>query len=156
MATYLLLLEDVDSLGRSGDIVTVKPGYARNFLLPKKKALVATPHVRRLQARLQEERTKQAVADKAASEALALNINDKTYLVEVKVDQDGHMYGSVSQGDIFHLLVNDGVQVEKKSIQLAHAIKSCGVHSVNLRLKEGVTAFIKVKVVPEGYKEEQV
>lgn len=155
MTTYLLLLEDVDSLGRSGDIVHVKPGYARNFLLPQKKALIATTHTRRLQARLQEERAKQALADKQEAEEFAANIQDKLYLVEVKVDPDGNLYGSVTQSDIVRLLAQEGIALERKTIAINHAIKTLGVHTVPLRLKEGVTASFKVKVVPEGHVEPQ-
>lgn len=155
MTTYLLLLEDIDSLGRSGDIVHVKPGYARNFLLPQKKALIATAHTRRLQARLQEERAKQALVDKQEAEVFAANIQDKVFLVEVKVDPDGRLYGSVSQADIIRLLADQGIVLERKAIALNHAIKSLGVHTVPLRLKEGVMTSCKVKVVAEGHIEPQ-
>lgn len=155
MTTYLLLLEDVESLGRSGDIVHVKPGYARNFLLPQKKALIATAHTRRLQARLQEERAKQAHADKQEAEEFAANIQDKVFLIEVKVDQDGHLYGSVSQSDVQRLLADQGITIERRNIALAHAIKTLGIHTVPLRLKEGVAASCKVKVVAEGHVEPQ-
>jgi large subunit ribosomal protein L9 len=155
MATYLLLLEDVDSLGRSGDIVHVKPGYARNYLLPQKKALIATTHTRRLQARLQEQRAQRALVDKTESEALAQDLQDKLFVVEVKVDPDGNLYGSVGHSDILSLFANEGITLERKNIALSHSIKSLGVHTVALRLKESVAASVKIKVVAEGHKDSQ-
>lgn len=153
MATYLLLLEDVDSLGRVGDIVHVKPGFARNFLLPQKKALIADKNARRMQVRLQEERAKQALIDKQEAEVLAERIGDRIFQIEVKVDSEGNMYGSVSNLDVVRLFAGEGIELEKKSVHLPHPIKTVGLHNVPLRLKEGVTSACKVKVVPEGYVE---
>ncbi|MDR3624333.1 MAG: 50S ribosomal protein L9 [Chlamydiales bacterium] len=156
MATHLLLLEDVENLGRSGDIVSVRPGFARNFLLPKKKALVADQNARRMQLRLQEERAKQAVVDKQEAEDLSVRVKDMVFTVEVKVDPDGNMYGSVTALDIQRLFEAEGVKLEKRSVHLAQPIKSTGVHTVELRLKEGVISSCKVKIVPEGYVEDVV
>lgn len=153
MATYLLLIEDVDDLGRSGDIVSVKPGYARNFLIPKRKALVADANARRMQVRLKEERAKKAEVDKQESEVLAGQIEGMSLRIEVKVDPDGHMYGSVSSLDVIRLLKEQGYEMEKRSVQLPQPIKTTGVHKIDLRLKEGVMTLIQLKVVPEGYVE---
>lgn len=146
----LLLLEDVEGLGRKGEVVSVRPGYARNFLLPEGHAIVASPHALRMQTRLQEERQKRAVIDKQESDALSTKIQDQTVTAIVKIDHEGHMYGSVSSLDIVHLLQQQmGVELEKRSVQLQHAIKEVGVHTINLKLKEGVTASFTLKVVPE-------
>ncbi len=151
MATKILLLEDVDNLGNKGEIVNVKPGYAFNFLLPKKLALVANANAVRRQARLREERRVKALEDRKASEDIAARLNGTAFVVEVKVDHDGHMYGSVSVMDIIHLIKEQaGIEVEKKAIPLKHAIKETGVHDITLRLKEGVEALIHVKVLAEG------
>lgn len=158
MATQYLLLEDVDGLGHSGEIVkNVKPGYARNYLLPKKLVVIADKRTLRLQEKLKEERQKRRILEKQESEAIAARIEGLTLTKVVKVDHDGHMYGSVSTADIIHML-NEHVQVEvdKKSVQLKHAIKSTGVHAITLKLKEGVTASFNVKVVSEeGHKAAQ-
>lgn len=153
MATYLLLIEDVDDLGRSGDIVSVKPGYARNFLIPSRKALVADANARRMQARLQEERAKKAAVDKQESEVLAAKIEGISLRIEVKVDPDGHMYGSVSSLDVLRLLKEQGHEMEKRSVLLSQPIKTTGAHKIDLRLKEGVMTAIQLQVVPEGYVE---
>lgn len=136
----LLLLEDVDGLGRSGDVVTAKPGFVRNFLLPKKMAVVADNHTLRMREKLQEERAKRAAVDKKEAEALAKKINGMTLEIEVKVDPDGHMYGSVSSSDLVELFAQEGMTVEKKNFLLPQAIKTLGKHEINMRLKENTPA----------------
>ncbi len=151
MATQLLLIEDVENLGRSGEVVKVKPGFARNFLLPKGLAVFADKNALRIQVKLQEERLKIAAEDRTEAEHLAKLIEGITISSIVKVDQEGNMYGSVSQVDVKHLLEEQHkVVVEKKNIQLKHPIKTIGVHSIQLRLKEDVEVTFTLKVVSEG------
>jgi large subunit ribosomal protein L9 len=147
MGNQLLLLEDVDDLGRSGDLVKVKPGYARNFLLPQKKAVVADNYTLRLQARLKEERAKLAAVELAEANEIASKIDGLVLTTEVKVDPDGHMYGSVTNVDIARLLENEGHKVDKRSVVLLQAIKQLGVYPIQLKLKEGVPAKITVRVM---------
>lgn len=146
MRNQLLLLEDVDDLGRGGDVVSVKPGYSRNFLLPQKKAVIADKYTLRMQAKLKEERAKRAEIDRKDSEELAGKIEGMVFSIEVKVDPDGHMYGSVSALDIVRLLEKEGIVVERRNVALAQPIKTLGVHPINLKLKEGVPAHITLKV----------
>jgi large subunit ribosomal protein L9 len=151
MANKLLLVKDVESLGRKGEIVTTRPGYARNFLLPQGLAVVADKQAIRLQARLQEERMKQAAVDKSESEAQKVRLEVLELSTFVKVDQEGHMYGSVNAQDIADLIAaGSGIALERRSVQLNHPIKATGVHKIVIKLKEGVTATVNVKVVPEG------
>lgn len=151
MANKLLLIEDVESLGRSGDIVSVKPGYARNYLLPKGLARVADKGTLRMQAKLQEERRKKAAEDLAEAKAVAEKVDGKVYEVEVKVDHEGHMYGSVAVADVLRLVLeNEQVELEKQNVKMDKAIKSIGIHTVELSLKEEVTAQITLKVFSEG------
>lgn len=146
----LLLVEDVDALGRSGEIVNVKPGYARNYLLPQGLAVLADKRALRLQERLKEERAKRALVDKKESEEIAVRLNGTSVVAVVKVDHEGHMYGSVTIADIANLLQEQQqVTIEKKSIQLKHAIKATGVHVIPVKLKEGVTASFNLKVMSE-------
>lgn len=146
MQNQLLLLEDVEDLGRSGDVVTVKPGYARNFLIPQKKAVVADKFTLRLRARLMEERSKQAVVDKKDAEELAEKCATLELSVEVKVDAEGRMYGSVSAVDIVKICAQEGINVEKKNIVLPHPIKDLGIHTIQLRLKEDVKASLALNI----------
>lgn len=154
MANKLLLLDDVDSLGRTGDIVSVKPGYARNFLLPQGLAVIADKHALRMQTRLQEERRQRAVVDRKDAEEIASKLENVTISTVVKVDHDGHMYGSVSAGDIVRLLEEQvKVTLEKRSIHLKHAIKETGVHPIEVRLKEGITSSFTLKIMSEEVNE---
>ncbi|MBS0623090.1 MAG: 50S ribosomal protein L9 [Verrucomicrobia bacterium] len=150
MKQQLLLLEDVDGLGRSGDVVTAKPGFVRNFLLPKGKALFADQHTLKLRARLQEEREKRAAVDRTEAEKLAAQLSDLVLTVEVKTDQDGKMFGSVTQLELARLLQQKGYEIERKHITLPQAIKRLGRHAIPMRLKEGVVANFALEVIPEG------
>lgn len=153
MANKLLLIEDVESLGRSGDIVGVKPGYARNFLIPQGLAVVANKQALRMQARLQEERKKKAIVDRKDSEELSAKLEGQNLTTIVKVDQEGHMYGSVSTSDVADLLQQQmSIVLEKRDIQLKHAIKTTGIHTIHVKLKEGVTASFTLTVEPEALK----
>jgi large subunit ribosomal protein L9 len=149
----LLLREDVDGLGRKGQVVNVRPGYARNYLLPRGLAYIADPRTLRLQARLQEERQKQAIVDQKEAEQLAARIEGLTLTTVVKVDQEGHMYGSVSAADIVNLMQEqNNVEIEKRYVQLKHPIKVTGDHTIQLKLKEGIPASVLLKIVPEDVK----
>ncbi len=151
MATKLLLIEDVEDLGRSGDIVSVKPGFARNFILPRKLGIIADVNALRRQARLQEERKQKALMDKAEAEKTAATLLDVVLEVSVKVDHEGHMYGSVSALDVVHLLKEQhGIDLDKRSIGLKHAIKETGEHKIHVKLKEGISADITLKIVSEA------
>lgn len=152
MATQILLLEDVENVGHKGEIANVRPGYAFNFLIPKKFALVADRNAIRRQKRLQEERKIKAAEDKKVADEVAARLNGQAFTIEVKVDHDGHMYGSVSSLDVVHLVkAQAGIELDKRSVPLKHPIKQTGVHDLTLRLKEGVEAIIHLKVLVEGH-----
>jgi len=150
MQKQLLLLEDIHGVGRKGDVVKVKPGYARNFLVPQQKAEVATKQTLRKQERLKKEREEQAVKDRAESETLKGQIDKHEYETVVKVDHDGHMYGSVGPAEIVELVQEkDGIQLDRHMIRIGQPFKTLGTHVVPLRLKEGVTAEIAIKISPD-------
>jgi len=151
----LLLLEDVVNLGRKGDLVKAKPGFARNFLLPQKKAVLADKRTIRLQERLKEERAKQAALDKKESEAFAAKIKGKTLKTNVKTDKEGHLYGSVAVVDIVKILeTEEDVKLERRNVILPKPIKTVGTFEIHLRLKEDVPASFFLKVIGEGQIEE--
>ncbi|MBS0628853.1 MAG: 50S ribosomal protein L9 [Verrucomicrobia bacterium] len=150
MKNQLLLLEDVDGLGRSGDIVTVRPGFARNFLIPKQKAVVAKKHLVRLQERLREERAKKAVVDKADALEMAKKLEGQKLTATMKFDAEGHMYGSVTAHDVVSLFKDQlGIELDKRNILIHKGIKEKGTHEIELRLKEGVPAKIILQIVAE-------
>lgn len=150
MKQQLLLLQDVEALGKKGEIVSAKPGYVRNFLLPQGFAVVASTNTIRKQEKLRAERAKQAVIDRKESEELAIQVEGTMLETRVKVDPEGHMYGSVSAADIALLFQEKGIALEKKSILVNKPIKETGVHKIALRLKEGITAHCQLSIIPEG------
>ncbi|MDB6081284.1 MAG: rplI [Chlamydiia bacterium] len=152
MATQLLLLQDVDHLGRKGDVVNTKPGFAYNFLIPKGVAVVATKATLRRQVKLKDERLKIAEQDRKEAEEMASRLQGETISFTVKVDHEGHMYGSVSTLDIIDLVkMQTGIELDKRFIGLKHPIKETGVFAITLRLKEDITCEIHVKVIPEQH-----
>jgi len=156
MPTQVLLLKDVDHVGIKGEIKNVKPGFAYNFLVPQGFAAIATPQAMRRQKRLQEEREKEAMLHRQESEQLAAKLHDEIIEQIVKVDNEGHMYGSVSVHDVIELLkLKTGIELEKRYVLMQHPIKETGAFEIPLRLKEGVTCSIHLKVVPDTLYEQQ-
>jgi large subunit ribosomal protein L9 len=143
----LILREDVPNLGLAGDVVTVKPGYARNYLLPQGKAMPATEgriaeveHHRRVVAeRMERERRSQ--------EAQRDRIQSVSLRVEVLAGEEGKLFGSVTAAQIAELLGAKGVEVDRRKIELAEPIKQVGEHEVSIRLFRDVVAKVKLEVV---------
>jgi large subunit ribosomal protein L9 len=149
MKYQILLLEDVLNHGRKGDLVSVPPGFARNFLLPQGKALLASHSTIKMREKLQKERAEQAEKDKVTSLALASKLKGVVLETVVKVDPDGHLYGSVTIADIVEILAKEGYEVDKKYIALHHPIKLLGNHHVPLKLPEGIEASVGLTVKPD-------
>lgn len=148
--TTVLLREDVDNLGARGEIVKVKAGYARNYLLPRKLAVEATAgNVKQIEAEraalLKKEARERATAEGQASlmKSLALSF-------ERKVGEHGILYGSVTTMDIAEALRGRGFEVDRRRISLRDPIKEAGEFSVSVRLHRDVTVEVPVTVTPEG------
>ncbi|MCK4935121.1 MAG: 50S ribosomal protein L9 [Simkaniaceae bacterium] len=150
MNNQLLLLEDIENLGRKGDIVKAKPGFVRNFLLPKKKAVIADKRTLRLREKLQAERAALAKLDRETSLKLAAELKGKVFDIEVKADQTGHLYGSVTLADVSKVLEENGFSIEKRSVAISKPIKTLGNYPIQLNLKESVQASIILQVKGEG------
>ena len=144
-----LLLSDVDGLGRKGEVITAKPGYVRNFLLPQELVVVATVHTLRKREKLCQERAAQALIDTKEAEGLALQLSTAELLIVVKVDPEGHMYGSVSALDVAQLLKDQGIDVERRYGLLPRPIKTTGVHRISFKLKEGIPASCQLTIASE-------
>ena len=114
----LLLLKDVEDLGRSGEVALAKPGYARNYLIPQKLAVFADPNTLKMQERLQKERAVKSIEEKKEAGALAKVIEPMTLSITVKADVDGKMFGSVSSQDIATLFEAHSIKLTKKNIVL--------------------------------------
>ena len=149
MKYKLLLLDDVINLGRKGQIVDVNPGYARNFLIPKERGIVATKGALKLQETLVKERQEQAKKDKAEAQELASVLSQKKFSIVAKVDVEGNMYGSIKPQDIAQVLTKQGFAFDRKQIQIPHTIKKIGVVKIALSLKEGIKTSISLEVKPD-------
>jgi large subunit ribosomal protein L9 len=142
----LILREDVPKLGHAGEVVSVKPGYARNFLLPQGKAALAS------EAKVQElEHHRRLIAEKVTRELKDLNaVRDRLEQlqleVEAKAGEEGKLFGSVTPIQIAELIGEKGVEIDRRRIDLAEPIKEIGEHSVPIRLHREVIANVKLKV----------
>lgn len=145
----VILREDVHQLGRSGEIVTVKDGFARNYLLPRKMAVPANEkNVRQIEHDKAVIAARQAKLKGSAQEQ-AGKLGALSLKIARKVGQQDKLYGSVTALDIAEVLSAQGQKVDRRSIHLPEPIKSLGVHQVELRLHQDVIAKISVEVVPE-------
>lgn len=147
----VILLEDVKSLGKKGEIVNVSDGYARNFVLPKKLGVEANP------TNMNDLKLQKANADKVAQEQLeaaqelAKVLETKEVVVKMKSGEGGRTFGSISSKEIATAAKEQcALELDKKKIQLPEAIKSLGVYEVNVKLHTKVTGKLKVKVVEEN------
>src|SRR2546430_1979464 len=143
----VILREDVKNLGKSGELVNVKPGYGRNYLIPKGLAIVATPkNVARLE---HEKRVIGARATKLAkdAQAQAARIEGATINISRAVGEEDRLFGSVTGRDIADALAEAGVQLDHRKIHLSEPIKTLGMHEVKVRLGHEVFATAKVWVV---------
>ena len=146
----VILIDEIRGLGSRGDVVTVKDGYARNFLLPKQLAREATPG--NLKS-IEQERKKWALLadkEKIVAQKAADSVKGMKIVVRKRVGDHGNLFGSVTTNDIADALTAKGIEIDKRRIELAHPIKSIGTHDVEVRLHREVAAHIQVEVVPEG------
>jgi len=146
MATHVILQENVENLGRTGDIVRVKDGYARNFLVPRGLAVVADGrNVRRLEhlKRLAASRKHKALA---AARALAEQLGTAAVTITMEAGEDNKLFGSVTNRDIAEALAADGFEVEKRHIHIEEPIRTLGVKQVAIKLHAEVETELTVYV----------
>jgi len=146
----VILIDEIRGLGTRGDIVSVKDGYARNFLIPKKLAREATPG--NLKS-VEQERKKWALLanqEKETAQKAAERVKGTKVRVEKRVGENGQLFGSVTANEIADALLAKGIDVDKRRIELAHPIKTLRMHDVEVRLHRDVNAQIQVEVVAMG------
>jgi len=146
----VILREHVDNLGRRGDVVKVAAGYARNFLLPRKLALLVTQGNRK---QIERERSKfeaRELEEQKVAEAVAGRMANLEIVIARKVGETDALYGSVTSADIADALAARGFAIERRKLQLHEPIKRIGDVDVPVKLHREVTATVKVKVVAEG------
>lgn len=146
----IILLEDVKSLGKKGDIVKVSDGYARNFVLPKKLGVEANAQNRN-DLKLQRANADKVAAEQlAAAQDLAKLLETKEVTVKIKSGEGGRAFGSVSSKEIAQAAKEQcGLELDKKKIQLPEPLKALGAYEVGVKLHPKVTGKLKVKVIEE-------
>ena len=144
----VLLAESVPELGEQGDIVRVKTGYARNFLLPQGLATVATEHNKRMVDRHRQRMKDVAKAKVKELKTLADAVSKYSVTLEANANQDGHLYGSIGSADISKALQSAGYAVEPDHVKLEGPLRELGMYTVVVQLHEKVAADVKVWVVP--------
>ncbi len=148
--TQVLLREDIDNLGARGEIVRVKAGYARNYLLPRNLAVEATANnVRQIEGE-RAALAKREAKERSTAELQAGHLGALTLKFERKVGEAGVLYGSVTSMDIAHALKDQGYEIDRRKIVLREPIKRFGNYSVPVRLHREVTVELPVSVLGEG------
>lgn len=145
----IILREDVQHLGKAGDVVKVKDGYARNFLLPKGLAYPATEANKRKIAYEAERIAKQRAAEKLAAESEATNLAGVRLNFVVKVGEEDKLYGSVTAGDIQRKLEEAGFHIDKRKVDLPEPIRALGEFRVGIKVHPDVRPEIVVSVIKE-------
>jgi len=149
MSKEVLLMKDVPDLGSEGDVVTVADGYARNFLLPRGIGAPVTDATRRRLEKIREEREADRVAELASARTQGEALSGLSCTIPVKVSDEETMYGSVTAADLVKALADQGVQVDRHTVQLDEPIRELGVFDVTIRLHADVETSVKVWVVEE-------
>lgn len=151
MATSeILLIEPIDGLGSEGDTVVVKAGFARNYLLPQKKALPVTRANRKQIEALKGRRVAREAKSLEDAKFVAEKINSLSFAIAVKTGDSGKMFGAVTSAHILEKVEEAGVSIEKKQIQLSEPIKDLGQHTVAVKIHADVEASLKFDVVSEN------
>lgn len=147
MSLELLLLQDVDKLGQSGQVVKVADGYARNFLIPRRLAVLATQGVIAVAKTLAQNRQVELSKHLEEAEALRQKFESLECNIPVKVGHEDKLFGSVTSLDITAALQKIGIAIDRKKILLKEPIKTLGAHQVSVKLHPQVEASLKVWVV---------
>lgn len=143
----VILLKPVDRLGREGSVVQVKPGFARNYLIPRGLAALATPGALRREAERTRQAEHKAQREREAVEQLKRKLENRSLTLKLQLGEGDKAFGSVTAHEIAETLKQDGLPVEKHQIQLEEPIKALGIYELPVKLHADVTATLKVWVV---------
>ena len=147
--TEVILREDVKSLGKAGEMVRVKPGFARNYLLPNGLAYEATEGNKKRIAAESKARAAKGAAERAEAEAQAAKLGGLAVTLTGKAGEEGKLFGSITAQDVADALAAQGHAIDKRRVELDHPIKTLGDHTVSIRLHADVHAEVRVTVVAE-------
>jgi large subunit ribosomal protein L9 len=145
----IILRETIENLGRAGQVVKVADGYARNYLLPRKLAYVATPGNLKVIEFERQSLLRREAKQKDDAEKLKGMLDSVEIVIRRKVGEQNALYGSVTNSDVADELEKRGFQIEKRKIHMEDHIKALGEYSIPIRLFKEVTASVKLKVEPE-------
>ncbi len=145
----IILLEDVNNLGYKDDVVTVKNGYGRNFLIPQKKAVLATSSAKKVLAENLKQRAHKLEKIKKEAVELAEKLNGLSLTIGAKASSTGTIFGSVNNIQIAEALAKKGYTVDRKAIIIKEAVKELGTYKATLKLHKEVSAEISFEVVAE-------
>jgi len=145
----VILKETIDSLGIIGNEVTVADGYARNYLLPQNKAVLATPQNRKILEQDKKKFELQIAKEKEFAEKMAARLNGVSCKISAKVSEGDRLYGSVKTRDIIKALEKQDIKVDKRMVLLREPIKKIGTQQIPIRIYTDVEPVIEVEVVPE-------
>lgn len=145
----IILREDIEKLGHRGQVVKVAPGYARNFLLPKRLAVAATESNKKIVEQEREAYLRREAKIKTEADDLAKLMNGLTVTIAQKAGEEGHLFGSVTVKDISDALERANFTIDRRKIQLDNPIKQVGEYKVAVRLHRDVSTEITVNVVAE-------
>jgi len=146
----LILRDDVEKLGRRGEIVKVKDGFARNFLLPRGLGMPVTAANKAMIDKEQKSHLARLAKEKAEFEQLAERVATLRFIAPRKVGENDVLYGSVTAGDVGDFLKSKGIEIDKRKVQLDEPIKHLGEHELKIKLHPEVTATLKLLVTKEG------
>jgi large subunit ribosomal protein L9 len=145
----VILLRDINTVGSAGEIVSVANGYARNFLIPKRQALLATDaNVAQFESQRRQHEA-HAERDKRSAEAQAAELEKASLTATVKVGEEDRLFGSVTTQHIGELLKAQGHEVDRRKIELDEPIRALGVYNISIQLEHDVKATVKLWVVKE-------
>lgn len=150
----VILREDIQKLGSKGDIVTVKDGYARNYLLPQKLALLATTGTRKQVVEMKAAAARKDASQKSAAETLAEQMSAVELTFTVKAGESDQLFGSVTSMDIAEALEAKGFSIDRRKVELAEPIRTLGEYTVSVRIHREVAASVKLQVVREEGEQE--
>jgi len=145
----IILLEDVNNVGYKDDVVTVKNGYGRNFLIPQKKAILATPSAKKVLAENLKQRAHKLEKIKKEATELAEKLNGLSLTIGAKASSTGTIFGSVNNIQIAEALAKKGYNVDRKSIIIKESVKEVGIYKATLKLQKDVSAEISFEVIAE-------